>query len=362
MSAESVQKLREGVREYKKQERQEKRLIEFNRCRKTLGEENDISDRIITSEEIATIGRRVKQKGQITDKDLALLKYGLLQSNNNIVAFLKIPGALHSLVREMTDLNSDLALSAIDCCCNLSLGEPKACIQVAKAASPYLISYLHGLNYRLMNSCLWTFGNLAASDIKTWRIIRTQGLLPALLCTIEIPELLENSTYALLHYVRNGLHEMEMCEMEKILETIFKMKYISDEMYWTLHLLTYVKELHGLLIGNGLVKHCLERLCHLPVNAENVNTITPLLRIIGNLVTEETGQVGLALLHEWDAIIFISEVLLASGYQHLCNEFCWVIGNIVNHQSPMIAINLQPKLNELVLLEQKFLERVIVNM
>lgn len=102
MSSEGVVKLREDVRENKKQERQAKRLVEFNRHRKTLGEESDISDRVVTSEEIVTIAKCIKHRGQTTDRDLALLKYALIQSNNNIVAFLKVPGALHSLVREMT--------------------------------------------------------------------------------------------------------------------------------------------------------------------------------------------------------------------------------------------------------------------
>ena len=51
------------------------------------------------------------------------------------------------------DASSELISSASDCCCNLTLGEPKACIQVAKAVTPYLISHLHGLNYALMVRC-----------------------------------------------------------------------------------------------------------------------------------------------------------------------------------------------------------------
>lgn len=354
MSSEAVHKLREDIRECKKQERQEKRLIEFNRCRRMLGEEYSISDRVITPEEIVTIARNIKHKGQTTEKDLALLKYGLIQSNDNIVAFLKVPGSLHSLVREITDLSSDLTLSAIDCCCNLSLGEPKACVQVAKAASPYLISHLHGLNYGLMNMCLWTFGNLAASDVKVWRIIRTQGLLPALLHTLEIPELLQNSSYALLHYVNAGLHEMERSELEKVSKEILKMKVVPDDIYWTLHLLTYVKELHGFLLETGVVKKCIELLYFLPINAEHIKTITPVLRITGNLVTEKTGEVALELLHEWNTVLVIGEKLLSCDYQHLCNEFCWVIGNIVNHPAPAIQDMIKSKGNELRVLEQKF--------
>lgn len=354
MSSEGVLKIREGFRECKKQERQMKRLMAFNRYRKTLGEENDISDRVITTEEIVTIASNIKQKGKISDKDLALLKYGLTQSNDNIVAFLKVSGALHSLVREMTDISSGLISSAIDCCCNLSLGEPKACMQVAKAASPYLISHLHGLNYSLMNTCLWTLGNLVASDIKIWRIIRSQGFLPGLLRTLECPELLENSSYALLHYVCTGLHELEKSELEDILKAILKMKILLDDIYWTLHLLTYLKELHSLLLRSGIVRQCLQLIHQLPINAQSIKTVTPALRIIGNLITEETGQVGVELLHEWNTTAVIAEKVLASGYQHLRNEFCWLVGNIVNHPSIIVQDIIKHRMNEFVLLENIF--------
>lgn len=143
--------------------------------------------------------------------------------------------------------------------------------------------------------------------------------------------------------------------MENIFRALLNMKDVPENVYWTLHLLTYVKELHGLLLSNGIVRQCLERIYHIPVNAEHVNTITPLLRIIGNLITEETGQVGLELLHEWDTTVNLAEKLLTSCYQYLHNEFLWMIGNILNHPAPIIQDTLKSKYNELMLLEQRFL-------
>lgn len=142
--------------------------------------------------------------------------------------------------------------------------------------------------------------------------------------------------------------------MENILRAVLKMKVVSDNTYWTLHSLSYIKEFHSILLESEIARLCLERIYHLPINTEHLNVITPLLRIIGNLVTEETGQTGLYLLHELNMILFIGEKLLISGYKHLCNEFIWVIGNIVIHPAPMVQQIVKSKECELKLLEQMF--------
>jgi hypothetical protein len=48
--------------------------------------------------------------------------------------------------------NASLQLGAANCCCNLALGNEKSCLQLTKAAAPYLISHLDGLNNYLLVS------------------------------------------------------------------------------------------------------------------------------------------------------------------------------------------------------------------
>lgn len=119
------------------------------------------------------------------------------------------------------------------------------------------------------------------------------------------------------------------------------MMIIPDDIYWVIHLLTYLKEQHSFLLANGIIRQCLGLLYQLPVNDEHVKTITPILRIIGNLVVEETGQVGLELLHEWNTARFIGTKLYASCYKHLHKELKWVVQNILNHPSVIIKKTLK---------------------
>lgn len=136
--------------------------------------------------------------------------------------------------------------------------------------------------------------------------------------------------------------------MEDIANAVLQMKRVSDDIYWILHLLTCIKEVHSFFIGSGIVKQCLELIYELPINSQHVKTVTPLLRVIGNLVTEETGHVGLELLHEWTTVNVIGDKVWASGYQHLLDEFCWMVGNIVNHSAPAIQNVLKDKMSELI--------------
>ena len=82
-------------------------------------------------------------------------------------------------------------------------------INYAQITMSYIASCLKPVILGFQDISLWTLGNLAASDIKVWHIIRSQAVLPALLHTLEIPDVMENSTYTLLHYVRTGLYELE---------------------------------------------------------------------------------------------------------------------------------------------------------
>jgi len=74
----------------------------------------------------------------------------LFQSEDNINAFLKVDQSLSGLVRDLSSNDPTLQLYAANCCCNIALGNTKACTALGKAVTPYLIVKLESLNYALL--------------------------------------------------------------------------------------------------------------------------------------------------------------------------------------------------------------------
>lgn len=60
--------------------------------------------RDITTAEVNLIGSKLKNKSAIKAQDLTLLKISFVQKAENIVSFLKVKGALHGLVRELSSM------------------------------------------------------------------------------------------------------------------------------------------------------------------------------------------------------------------------------------------------------------------
>lgn len=69
--------------------------------RKAL-EETLFLGRDLTESEVVLIGNKLKNKSTVNLDDLALLKIAFVQKANNILVFLKVKGALHALVRELS--------------------------------------------------------------------------------------------------------------------------------------------------------------------------------------------------------------------------------------------------------------------
>lgn len=50
--------------------------------------------------------------------------------------------------------NEALQLAAIECFCNMTLGDKKTCIKLAKIVTPYLMVYINNLNFNLAVSVM----------------------------------------------------------------------------------------------------------------------------------------------------------------------------------------------------------------
>lgn len=84
------------------QGRRERRQIQVNSMRETLGEVANSQKRVMTAGEVKTLAEKLKHKSHFTVHDFMLLNQALLQNEENIIAFFTVTGALHAVVRELT--------------------------------------------------------------------------------------------------------------------------------------------------------------------------------------------------------------------------------------------------------------------
>lgn len=115
-----VVSIKENVRKTCTQERQDHRFLFYNKNRKTLGEV-ECKYKTYDVNLINELAVKIKQKNDVTLKDLLSLKQGLIQSDQNIYAFINVTGALHALVRELTGKTHCVMASQVLKACSFSL-------------------------------------------------------------------------------------------------------------------------------------------------------------------------------------------------------------------------------------------------
>ncbi|KAL6266401.1 hypothetical protein P5V15_003254 [Pogonomyrmex californicus] len=147
MNDNMVEIIRTELRETVSMKRKEDRTSAWNRNRLNLGEYPGIE-----SFSIEYVGKRARllKKKRISFVDYRYLPNALIQSEENISAFLKVDQSLSGLVRDLSGSDPTFQLYAANCCCNIALGNTKACTALGKAIIPYLLIKLESLNYALL--------------------------------------------------------------------------------------------------------------------------------------------------------------------------------------------------------------------
>lgn len=88
-----------------------------------------------------------------------------------------------------------------------------------------------------------------------------------------------------------------------------------------------------------------------------VKSVTATVRILANIVSEETGRIAEDMISSsFDKINFICDNLInnVSKFPHLINEFIWFFGNIVNHPSPVMQEKVKSFIDKFNLLQSRF--------
>lgn len=73
-----------------------------------------------------------------------------LQSELNIETLLKVDNIIFALARDISGNNPIAQLGATNCCCNIALGNTRACTAIAKHVSPYIVTECESLNRPLL--------------------------------------------------------------------------------------------------------------------------------------------------------------------------------------------------------------------
>lgn len=349
MGDEAAEEVMNRVRENNYAERVKRREDMYSKQRKLVAElsHSKISEEY-KEEDIIKAAQNLASSSKEKEKSFSDLKNSFIQNPCHMVTFMKIEGALHSLVGHLMSQNSFDQLLAAECCCNLSLGDSKTCFKLAKAASPYLMSILQGLNHNLMNVVLQTVMNLSGSGLKTCQLLHSQGILQALERTMSIPELREQTTKALIMFTKNGPNYMTENEVQNMVNFILPFFELSDKVQWLIYLLSSQPYVIQVLIQHDIPIRVLKMLSSLRrLRADNIISVTSLVRMLGNLSADPDGITASLMLDKWDMTLVIIKFFLASKYRHLCKEVYWSLGNILQHKNPDVQKKLSLRTHDL---------------
>ncbi|KAH8412185.1 hypothetical protein KR009_000349, partial [Drosophila setifemur] len=174
--------LRSKIREYAREQRQEVRMQAKDSLRLGLGQikEEVAALEGLSAKDVHGLASRIKRRKHATSEDLYRLSLAFLQGTENINAFAAIPGAIQVLVKELTGPHIQRQIEAVECLCNLSLGEAHVSEKISGLAGSYMVTYLDGKEERLKRSCLWTLANILATCEKASQTLLQMQLVSKL--------------------------------------------------------------------------------------------------------------------------------------------------------------------------------------
>ncbi|CAG2060120.1 unnamed protein product, partial [Timema podura] len=191
--------------------------------------------------------------------------------------------------------NASHQIAAANCCCNLALGSDTYCRRVTKAAAPYLISHLESLNNLMVvrNSMKLVLGLLA-----TWHVVtRSLGLsyMPKELSISQKNE--EHLPPAPAIFFQGNRNLIDNYVTSQALKLLSQRINIDD-------------------------------------TKPQLTSTTALIRIIGNLVSEESGRSAMEIVSAYksdpNVVMSLFEHTLMSPYSHVQKESLWLLGGFIS--------------------------------
>ncbi|KAF7993670.1 hypothetical protein HCN44_010265 [Aphidius gifuensis] len=347
----SIEVMRDEMRKNLSIERKQCRGIEVNKNRVTLGS-NVILDHGLKLNEVINKAQKLKKK-TLDIEDYRMLQSALIQNEENINAFLSVENIIPAIIRDLSSSNPAIRLIAISCCCNIALGNNKACSALGRYAGPYLVAQLDSWNNSLLEVCIWTIGNLCNGSKLASEALHAQGCYKRLLSLLKECEatILPSVIYAIKHFLYSpsskSISDEEIIKTAEIIINKLTENNMVDYL-WILAILSSMVACRNILISitPTVFNYFINNLDNI---STSVNEITAVLRIFANLIPEYSGDTANFLLN-YKTIQVIFDKLLASQYTHVKKETLNILGNMYTHQVPQIRQKIKeliPKLTNL---------------
>ncbi|XP_014473786.1 PREDICTED: uncharacterized protein LOC106743853 isoform X2 [Dinoponera quadriceps] len=325
--------VRTRLREATLMKRKENRVSAWNKNRTSLLGES-FGNGFFSIDYISERAKLLKKK-RISSEDYRYLPNALIQCEENINSFLKIDQSLPGLIRDLSGNDPILQLYAANCCCNIALGNAKACTALGKAVIPYLLTELESLNYALLDVCIWTIGNLIAGSYKAFSILHAQHCLKHLILLLNNCDdmILPSVIYATLHYVHVAFHEISEEEMLELVEATVKQNllYKDPNFTWLLALLSSSFITHPYF--SPILSQIVDYLYH--SGLDNISEITASIRILANSYEDKTDILLRNTEYSQEDLCALLNKLLSHQCIHIRKEALWkfVQSPIIRYQS-----------------------------
>ncbi|XP_041979498.1 uncharacterized protein LOC121733350 [Aricia agestis] len=282
----------------------------------------------VKEEDIVTIANKLKTKSKVSPHELLTVKNGIMDNLRCIEVILNVHGALRGITRELTGRNAENKLAAAGCCCNLALGDERACAVVAKVMGSYLTTELDSLNNELAVTCAWALGNLAGSGRKACTVLTDQGAFAKLIHLLANEDLKNAAIYALEHYAYQMKDDLRPEHLSKMISSISQIGVNTE----TVRLL-FILSCHNDFVTNITEDLLLKTLQYLPVSI--VNNDLQLVYIIRTLGNSENYNFILNYFLSNNMNIAFKQ-LLAVDNAVLNNSLMWFLGNLYKYDASNI--------------------------
>ncbi|XP_015373893.1 PREDICTED: uncharacterized protein LOC107168868 [Diuraphis noxia] len=329
MNSASTARVKQKIRYDINVHREQYKQVLLNSRRGVIVEEEENNE--FTIEVMTNLALEIKNKKQITVKQLRLLRNGFLCGTDFVSVFIRVQGAADSLLHLATSKNEEVQLAAIECFCNMSLGDKRICLKLTKLITSYLMMYINHLNYNISAMCIWTLGNLSDSSPGSCKIIQSHKFFDALVDRLQnsfCDEVIFNTFYALRLFLKNYLPHLQIEDLNKLLLACYERLNTWKESFWIVYQISCYR---------GMILHHSECMEHL-LNALNediidITCLVPILRTFSNIIAlDSTGHSALVLLYALlrEKGFNIRNILINNRDINLNYECAWLLGNAFN--------------------------------
>ncbi|XP_050436355.1 uncharacterized protein LOC126843087 [Adelges cooleyi] len=312
--------------------REKNKLILLNARRGITFDENDDKNDTFTIQDVHNIALEIKKKKTITRNHLKLLKHAFLNGQEFILEFFRVQGAFDSLLHYTSSNDDALQLAAFECFCNMSLGDNKTCIKLAKLITPYLMVHINSLNFNISSISIWTLGNISDSSETACVLLQNQNFFEALVNCLKnstCDEVIQNTFYALKLMLKTYISQLKIEILNDLLQTCLERSKTWKESFWIIYQISCRQDFA--LHDDHLMRHLLNSI-HSDDELVDIKFLIPILRTFGNIIaldqSNNSANTFLFALKSQGPII--RHILIQNKSINLSNECAWLLGNVFN--------------------------------